>query len=239
MTRPFIIGEGLFPERQTGLQVLGSLPLGPVTLGYHLTLSNGRGSIAAYQDQDRNKAVGGRLQLTQEGRTLRVTAGVSGYYGRDTSTTIGVAGAGLTREVSRELDELAYAADLRLRFRGLQLQGELIAQEGAFTDAGRPRPSLPGAEGRVPDFRRWGAYGLAGYHLPWWPVMPFLLLEYIDVGADVPVDTGFTVGRVVALAGGLNLRPVDRVTFKLELTHVRLDGGGRLNSFASQVAWSY
>lgn len=87
-SKPYIIGDGFFPDAQTGFDAFGSVPVGEsTTLGYHLTLSNGGGPTEATQDRDNNKAIGGRLFLRmyvlgQLDVGIRATAGPSPTSGR-------------------------------------------------------------------------------------------------------------------------------------------------------------
>lgn len=106
VNRPFVIGNDIFPERQTGLELFGSVPLGTdTTLGYHATLSNGRGPISDYYEMDTNKALGGRayLEFRHFGQ-LRI--GGSVYYG----TYSDVADSPILEEtINDRYDDLAFA----------------------------------------------------------------------------------------------------------------------------------
>lgn len=62
---PFAVADELFPAHQTGLQLYGNTFFDPLEVGYHLTLSNGRGPVE-YEDFNDDKAVGGRLYLKTE-----------------------------------------------------------------------------------------------------------------------------------------------------------------------------
>ncbi|MEO6600391.1 MAG: hypothetical protein ABIQ16_10995, partial [Polyangiaceae bacterium] len=42
---PFAVAEELFPAHQTGLHLYGNIFFDPLEIGYHLTLSNGRGPV--------------------------------------------------------------------------------------------------------------------------------------------------------------------------------------------------
>ena len=56
--RPYIVNSNssYFPERQTGLELLGRWDISNrSSLGYHLTLSNGGGSVSEYRDFDRTR----------------------------------------------------------------------------------------------------------------------------------------------------------------------------------------
>ncbi|MEO8180955.1 MAG: hypothetical protein ABI895_19140 [Deltaproteobacteria bacterium] len=81
VARPFIINQGWFPEQQTGIEAYGGFFIKDTKLGYHLTLSNGRGPIDAYRDLNHNKGVGGRFYLRSDALLGTLTLGVSGYRG--------------------------------------------------------------------------------------------------------------------------------------------------------------
>jgi hypothetical protein len=243
--RPYIVGESLFPLHQTGLEGFGSGLVGPVEVGYHLTLSNGRGPTDTYKDMDGNKAIGWRLwarYTTPDFGTL--TLGFSGYRGQFTNanSTLAFDGAKFTPGLQPTLqyDELSLAGDLKWERGGALFQAETVMNDVAYTDAA-PRPASfafdGGPPGFTPDNRRWGAYVLGGYRLPFYGIMPWIGGEYYNLGKQS--------SNVGAIWGGLNVRPTPRVVLKLQITKSfwlqELGGVKYEGVFISdfQVAWSF
>jgi hypothetical protein len=244
-TRPYVVGANLFPARQTGLEIYGSQGFSSTQVGYHLTLSNGRGPVDSYRDLDKNKAVGWRLWVQQDSDFGTFTLGTSGYKGRytDRLQTVTFPNMAWTYEypVQSEYRELALAADLKWTYKGALLQGEAILRDMAYEGAGRPPPM--GAPGGTwtPDNRTMGLYALGGYRLPWMGIMPYLGGEYYYQSKIIFMPDS------MAIWGGLNVRPTDRVVFKLQYTHAWfpttwLDGWKTptpLNQLIAQAAWSF
>jgi cell division septation protein DedD len=215
--KPYVIGEQFFPEAQTGFELLGSMNFGENgTIGYHLTLSNGRGPVEQYQDYDSNKAIGGRLYL--RGFWLGdLTIGTSAYGGTvtDRRREIDLATQQLRWFNFEHYRELSLAADVRWLWRGLHLQAEAAVHQKVWNDGERPvvanfTNTVIGAQ---PDLRRVGFYVLAGYRLPWFNLMPYLLYTYYDTDQKT-VLVGSS--RVEEFAGGLNIRVTPRVVLKGE-----------------------
>jgi hypothetical protein len=207
--RPYIIGEQLFPERQTGLELFGSLPFGEYRLAYHATLSNGRNPFEASRDPDQRPGLGGRIALEAPiAGPLRV--GASAYRGRFTDATGAVS-----------YDELALGADLQWNRDGIHAQGELLARRRGYFERQRDRNSV----GFLPDSTAWGYYGLAGYRFQrLWNVMPYGLFEEYHLGDSrlVPWERSLTVG--------LNFRPTATVVLKTGLSKVWFDQNGALEN---------
>lgn len=242
--RPYIIGEALFPERQTGLEVYGAFNFGPSQLGYHVTLSNGRGPIDTYSDLDGNKAIGGRLFFKHDAGIGTLTVGTSGYRGRYTDSTDSYSGSasGLTliHTPTVRYEELSLAVDAKWEMGGLLVQSEAILNDVAYDDKVRPTVAAfdGGPPGYMPDHRRYGVYGLAGYRTSFIGTMPYISAEYFDEGAyaySAPVS---------AILGGLNVRPTPRVVLKAQysyvwFTKVGTTDLGDLSSIDMQAAWSF
>jgi hypothetical protein len=238
--RPYIVGEGLFPERQTGIELYGALYAGNTPIGYHLTLSNGRGPTDAYLDLDRNKAVGARLFVETDELLGVLTFGVSGYRGTYTDRPDNpvvldlVDGPVVSDAVTLKYRELAFAADLKWEWENLLLQSEWILADTAYRDDVRPPaleiPGIPPAF--LPDARRVGYYVLAGYRTPWWNLMPFVIWQLYDNPLQVDV-------REVQL--GVNLRPVPQVVLKAEYIFVTFPSvaGADIHYLTTQVAWAF
>jgi hypothetical protein len=246
--KPFIIGQRLFPERQTGIEIFGQLDASAHhSLGYNLTLSNGTGPAVAYRDLDGNKALGGRVWWRFDGLgELRV--GGSGYYGRYTSATqtpgIGPDGmhAVYVENIQSAYDTLSLAADLKWTFAGLLFQSELVTQQRKYVESGRVGSVQPllGQYLAPNDKFSWGAYGLIGYRFEWFGIMPYFLLQYIT---STEVNTGAVVDNS-GFSAGLNIRPIDALVFKLEYDEGRFPKGSLISSdpvriFQAQIAWAF
>jgi hypothetical protein len=244
--RPFVVGEALFPTSQTGIELYGTHGFGELLLGYHLTLSNGRGPVDRYQDLNDNKALGGRLFARLDSSSVgTLTLGVSGYRGdytdRDLQFGLNADGdyvANFPRTV--DYDELSYAADLKWDFEGFWLQSEAIVHEAAYEEGMRPAQQVFGAApGFMPDYRRLGVYGLTGYRFDFIGLMPFTGAEYYDLGGG-----GF-VPDAAAVFLGLNARPTARVVLKVQYTYSWFPNledppeNSHYNSIDFQTAWSF
>jgi hypothetical protein len=241
VTRPYIVGNEWLPSHQTGLELLGSYAIKATQVGYHLTLSNGRGPIDTYQDLDSNKAIGWRIWVKHYTSIGTMALGTSGYKGRytDSTTSYAMTNGQFTTQFpeTERYDELSLAADLKWNWGGYLLQGEAILHDVRYDDRLRPtRPFAPAGSGWLPDQRVWGYYALTGYRFKWYGIMPFVLNQYQSQGKGNPLT-------VWEFSGGLNIRPNEMVVLKVAgLWLWRPDPGFFSKDeaqFAAQVAWSF
>ena len=249
--RPFIIGEALLPESQTGLEAYGSHNIEPFQLGYHLTLSNGRGPVDTYSDMNDNKALGGRLYGRADTSLGGFQLGFSGYRGQYTDRTqaFGPNEDGefvTTYPRVTEYMESSVAADFKWEYSGFLLQSEAIMSDIVYDDL-RPAEFFPPVgepPGYVRDSRRVGVYGLTGYRFDFLGIMPFGGLEYYDNGAN-SLSAFYIFPKSAAFWGGLNVRPTPRVVLKAQYTYSWFIAEGdqpndmHFNSVDLQAAWSF
>jgi hypothetical protein len=210
--RPFVIGLALLPRSQTGIQLHGSRAVGDSSLGYALTLSNGRGPADTYLDLDNNKGIGGRLVL--ETRWLdEFKLGVAAYTGTYSarSHSYGLREGEVEAEsvLTERYSELGMAADLRARWGPLLVHAELISRQAAFDDDARP-PDLVVPDAQQPDYFSYGGYVLAGVRLPWLRLMPYATAEYMR-------PQWRTVPNMYVGALGVNFPVTPTVTLKTQL----------------------
>ena len=246
--KPFIIGQRLFPDRQTGVEILGQFDASAHnSFGYNVTLSNGTGPASSYRDLDSNKAIGGRVWWRFDGLgELRV--GGSGYYGRYTAATqtpgLGPDGmhAVYLENIQAAYDTLSLAADLKYTVAGLLFQSELVTQQRKYIESGRVGSVQPlvGQYVAPNDKLSWGVYGLIGYRFEWFGIMPYFLLQYIT---STEVNTGAVLDNS-GWSAGLNIRPIDSLVFKLEYDEGRFPKGSLISSdpiriFQAQIAWAF
>jgi hypothetical protein len=211
---PFAVAAGLFPSRQTGFELYGSLYYRDTQFGYHLTLSNGRGPVDTYMDLDNNKALGGRAFLKNDRVLGAVTLGASAYRGKYTNSgrnyVIDNAGnASIDQPILLQYEELSLGADLKWELGDLLVQGELLINEVAYKKGRPPTVTSRGPGQLQPDLRNWGTYGLAGYRLPWFGIMPYVALDHYS-----GTPFGFTASWC-----GVNFRPAARVVLKAQYSH--------------------
>jgi hypothetical protein len=239
--KPYVIGDGFFPEAQTGFDAFGSMAVGDSTLGYHLTLSNGRGPTEAYQDLDGNKAIGGRLSLKMY-FLGELVVGISGYGGTytDRRQQVDLQTGGLTFFNYERYQELSWATDLQWLWKGLHFQTEAAMQDRVWDNNARPVTGI----GEQADVRRFGMYALLGYRLPWLNLMPYGMYSYYDTG-DGAAFAGLA-RAVHELSAGLNVRINPSVVFKLEYSYGTFVGAApgsyfedSLQYMASQLAWAF
>jgi hypothetical protein len=240
-SRPYIVGEQLIPEQQTGLDIFGKKFFGDIGVGYHLTLSNGRGPLEAVQDLDGNKAIGGRVDVST--RWLgQLTLGVSGYAGtftdRNADTFVPMAdGSGVTpiANLISRYSERVIGGDVQFDLEGFHLQAEYLYRELAFDEAGRAKQPL----GFAPDTKNQGWYVFAGYRLPWLPLMPFGLFEHYEF----PQSMQSPAPSVDAYTFGLNFRPTPSTVLKAQVTYAGIasafDNDDFLALFVTQAAWAF
>jgi hypothetical protein len=244
VTRPFIVGENLFPRTQTGIELYGTWNIDATQLGYHLTLSNGRGPVDAYQDFDHNKALGGRLFLRQDTSRGTLTLGASGYKGQYTElhAAFGVDDSGAfstTYPIDAKRNEVSLAVDLKWEWQDLLVQAEAILNDATYVDGGRPaspNAALGGPPGFAADYRNRGYYGLLAYQTPFFGIMPYVFYEHYWQRAAATESK--------AWRGGLNIRPTPRVSIKAELVHATIVRGLGLDGTSLdvgifQTAWSF
>lgn len=241
---PLAVVSELFPAHQTGLQLYGNAFFDPIEVGYHVTLSNGRGPVE-YEDFDEDKAIGGRLYVKTDAvgsLTIGASAYRGGYYDRSAKYVVNSAGS-VDQEYTTisKYQEFSFGTDLKWQWRRWLVQGEYIMNSAAFEKDGRPRvDALKPPQGFQPDYRRWGAYGLVGYRTHFLQTMPYAVVQYVYAPND-PVVPPVLGGQV-----GLNIRPTPAVVLKLELSLTHFTGPGStglgnhpLRFLATQVAWAF
>jgi hypothetical protein len=203
-----------FPERQLGLMLHGSVPLGGLRLGYALTLTNGGGPVNNLGDFDADKAVGARVQLSGSG-DWRWKVGLSGYTGMWSDFKFVIQTSpkpDYVREYTVRYRESILALDTSLEAGPLLVNAELLANWRSYHDDYRP-PALDGAgAGLAPDAISLGSYVLLGYRLPLTAlnVLAFTQVGYVDRNDTTDNDD---VGE---LALGLNWQIRANVVLKLE-----------------------
>jgi hypothetical protein len=241
--RPFVIGESLFPERQTGIEAHGAFLTGKTSLGYHVSFSNGKGPLDAYLDLDDNNAVGGRL-LLRNTNLGSFTLGASAFYGKYTdrskayATEPGVTPPLLETvdEIVEQYDELSFGGDARWEYDNFLAQAEVIVNQRNYND---PYRRVDGG-GIVADELNVGGYALMGYRTPWLGIMPYTMAESYNFAINTLLPP------TVTTTTGLNIQPHPNVVFKLQYGYAQIGDlsskellRGTIHQVDAQAAWTF
>ncbi len=241
--RPFVIGERLFPERQTGIEAHGALYSGATAFGYHLAISNGKGPVDEYLDLDDNSALFGRLFLREQALGT-LTLGASAYYGKYTDRSkayqpkpgVTPVQIEVRNDIKVQYAELAFAGDARWEHDGFVVQSEAVIDQRNYVDPYRRNDG----GGIVADELSIGVYALLGYRTPWLGVMPYTMAEYYNFA----ISTLFP--PTVTTSTGLNIQPDPSVVFKVQYQYGQLGTlsspeqiRGTLHQFDAQMAWAF
>jgi hypothetical protein len=226
--RPYVIGEQLFPEHQTGIDLFGHVYAGDYKLQYHATVSNGRSPTEAQHDTDAKPAFGGRLEVETP---WDAKFGASFYAGRSESLPAILNGP------TTAFDEVAVGGDAQWDRGGLHVQVEAAVRDRHYLAAKRATRGT----GFVPDGRDFGMYALAGYRFD----TRFNPMPYLEFEKDEPLDIQYYT-NAYAIHGGVNLRPAASFVLKVEAIGAwfKNDGVGLLAGekaliLTSQLAWVF
>lgn len=214
---PFIQILELVPLAQTGVNIFGRFfPAEGLYLDYNLTISNGRGPTEATYDLDNNKGIGARLHLTFQRGDVLFSLGGYGYYGGYTDVEKAITQFEpfvVERKDTEVYTEYIGTLDALFEFRGLRLQGEIVARRVEY----EVRPALDPrfGVGYPADFTARDWYGLISYELPlhrW--LGSFLVRPYFMWEDMMENDARNKAGKIIT--AGLNLQPSPFVVLKGE-----------------------
>jgi hypothetical protein len=245
VTRPYVMNEQIFPERQAGIQLYGMFTMGDYALGYHATLSNGRGYFDQFRDLDETKAFGGRL-LFQTPWLGSLRFGVSAYQGRFVDRESDFTRLNPETEVVDNVtpdgvryDEFSYGFDILQEWRGLRVQAELIGHSLGYLDGARQADTA----GFRPDTYSIGGYVLVGYRFDsFWNVMPYGFYQRYQ---REETSQSAVFSSLENYQIGLNFRPVPTLVLKVQWGQSwipdakRLVENDTLNTLGAQVSWVF
>jgi len=177
---PFAITAQMIPERQAGIQLYGRFLINSSELGYHLTLSNGRGPADTLTDYDDNKAFGGRLYYSYMDE-VDLTLGTSWYVGEftDIRKSVNLISSQIDILPTVQYDELVWGGDFSLDYSGMSLDVEFIYRRILYNPDYRPEIIIPFLGITTgPDYKEADYYQIVynvtlAYTLPWIPLTPF------------------------------------------------------------------
>lgn len=238
--QPYFMLRKAMPLAQTGVILFGRLfPFKYSYLDYALTVSNGRGPTEAVYDLDNNKALGGRLRFNyDDGKDFSLRLGGYVYWGENTDVTKRISGLdpfALETKETEKYSELTGSIDLLIEIFGLRLQSECI--RGKITHKKHAMRTIPilgiddPAGSYIPDFIKWGVYGLLAYEFDLQSdeglmfLTPYFMAEFYT-----PEDTYDEYYQVI-YRGGLNFKPNSFLTIKAEVNQSQFPRSELIDKF--------
>jgi hypothetical protein len=195
---PHFVAAEIFPARQIGVALQGSLLKDAWEFGYDAYISNGR--TATQLDFTNNKAFGLRVKAARLA-PLPLTVGSSFYYGQIDDIDKRIASFApfrVERDIIVEGTELGVGLDVSLDIAALRVRSEGVMRMTRYTDGKRPAFVMGPPGSRKADNNEYDAYLLAAYRLPFLGLEPFLYGEYNHVVSPYGDDQ-------TVLALGLNI----------------------------------
>ena len=215
--RPFLNTAGHLPEAQLGLYLFGKIFAGNrLSFQYGLTVSNGRGPTSEVYDLDENKGLGLTLQASYDGPVF-LNVGTYLYMGdyTDISREMRMPDVDFVKTTTVAYSEKAMSLHLKLKFKGLLIQGEYVRRLIEYDDTKRESSDHGIGILFSPDHVRSGSYEILAYTLPFDAVSitPYVLHEY----KDMPTWAEYWAGH--SFGGGINWRIIPSVVLKVEGLH--------------------
>lgn len=195
ITLPSMILQYSLPRQQTGLELFGLFNKPPYSVGYHLTISNGRTpSLVDYTD---NKAVGGRLFLKYSGDS-EIQVGATGWWGRSQEITKDLTSITPVTIDIREtyaLTDSAVGLDLSVDHGNTKLRTEALLTTRRY-DRGKRMQALLEPPGYLDSDRiGYSGYAVLAHRLSWFE--PYLMGDF----QHIPTGRG---DSVAVFSGGAN-----------------------------------
>lgn len=205
----FVVFE-VFPARQLGLDVYGTLHAGAWDVDYHAYVSNGR--TPGQLDPTEDKLLGGRLALSRT-QPFALTLGASGFYSRYSdkrARVVSYAPPEYVRDEVVAFDEAGVGADLAVDAGKLRVRSEFALNRRAYDDGKHEPGWIPGTY--FPSRVFWGAYGLVAYDTGFAGLEPYLYGE---------LDRNMlpTSDAIVTPSVGLNVHFTPATQLKLQYSH--------------------
>lgn len=230
----------LFPERQLGVELFGSLHKGHWELAYHAYVSNGR--MDGQLDLTDDKA-GGLRFVARTRRPFPMQFGVSGYAGSfekgHKQGVLSADGVRLEQVFTKAYKEQTIAADVSLDIEDLRIRGEVVARRMRFEEGKRTSERNLGL---LADRSDLGAYLLLAYRLPWAGLEPFVFMDFLKWPA--------VLGEAMLFpSAGLNVHFDPSVVLKFQYTYLTfvdlrtdlppVDGAGHMHMLLSRLAIAF
>jgi hypothetical protein len=206
---PTFITARLFPTRQTGVMVYGSMFTGPWELGYNAYVSNGRNENAPFAFDD-NRGFGGRLHASYEdpGKlTLKLGTSFIAGRARDWVADYKIGQSDPDVHSTWSFQEYTGAGDVSLDIGTTRLRAEAAVIRVVYDEGKRQAVS----KFYTPDAWKTSTYAVAAHRFDFLNMEPFVIGSAIHVPLYGGQDT------VLQFGGGLNFYITPDVTLRTQV----------------------
>ncbi len=234
ITLPSMILGNWIPRQQIGLDFFGTFNRPPFSVGYHLTVSNGRTpSLVDYSD---GKALGGRAFLKYSGKS-EVQLGFTGWYGHaDDITKDLTAIKPVTIDVKKTVayTETAVGLDLSVDYGNTRLRTEGLVTTRRYDRGHRGPAALEPPEYLDSDRIGYFGYAILAHRFGWFE--PYMMEDF----QHIPTGRG---DAALSTAPGVNVHFSPASLLKVQYGYVHFfnliaknDGDHSRNDFHDLAA---